>query len=190
MRFLVFLLALGCTVLAQTPAPTAAKFPSTRSQVQIGTQERAKGTDFYHKNMHIQPKFTFEGASSMIAIPAAEAQMIIITYDTRAKFVEHRDAYKVHTAETIPIPAIPNGARRTFSFAPSDVTFDGYRDNTNVGGEAYKYYIFALRDTATKTIVDFQTNCLDLANVCKTNPAKRDEVLGLTVGSKFPSSFK
>jgi len=189
MRFLVLLLAIGSTALAQTPQP-AAKFPSNRVQVQIGVQERAKGTDSYRKAMHIQPRFTFEGTSSMIPLPAAEAQMLIITYDTRQKFVENKDVYKVLTSETIPVPAVPNGARRQFSFAPSDVVFDGYRDNSNVGGAAYKYYIFALRDVASKTIIDFETNCLPLANLCKTNPAKRDEMLNLAVGAKFPTTFK
>lgn len=191
MRFFVFLLALGSTVFAQLPQQAAAtKFPSTRSQVQIGVQEKAKGNDSFRKAMHIQPRVTIEGSSSMIALPAAEAQMLIVTYDTRAKFVEHRDAYKVHTSETIPVPAVPNGARRQFSFAPSDVTFDGYRDSSNVGGDAYKYYVYALREGSSKTIVDFQTNCLDLANLCKTNPAKREEVLKMAVGEKFPTAFK
>jgi hypothetical protein len=190
MRFLVFLLVLGSTAFAQVPLQAVGKFPSTRVQVQIGVQERAKGTDFYRKAMHIQPRFTFEGASSMLPIPAAEAQMIIITYDTRAKFVENKDLFKVLTSETIPVPAIPNGARRQLSFAPSDVTFDGYRDNSNVGGDAYKYYVFALRDAQTKALIDFETNCLSLANQCKTDLAKREEILKMAVGAKFPSTFK
>ena len=190
MRIVVFVLALGSTVFAQIALPPTGKFPSTRVQVQIGTQERAKGTDFYHKTMHIQPRFSFEGASSMLPIPAGEAQMLIITYDTRAKFVENKESFKVHAAETIPVPAVPNGSRRQFSFAPSDMTFDGYRDSSNVGGEAYKYYVFALRDAESKAIIDFETNCLSLANLCKTNPEKREEILKMGVGTKFPTTFK
>jgi hypothetical protein len=82
------------------------------------------------------------------------------------------------------------GNRRQFSFAPADVTFDGYRDSSNVGGEAYKYYVFALRDAESKTIVDFETNCLPLANLCKTTPEKREEILKMAKGAKFPSEFK
>ena len=190
MRYIAIFLALGMTAIAQVPLPAVGKFPSTRVQVQIGTVEKAKGSDFYHKTQHIQPRFSFEGASSMMPIPAAEAQMIIISYDTRAKFVENRDSYKVLSTETIPVPAIPNGAKRLLSFAPSDVTFDGYRDSSNVGGEAYKYYIFALRDVESKTIIDFETNCLPLANLVKTTPAKRDELLALAKGAKFPTAFK
>jgi hypothetical protein len=190
MRFFVLLLAIGSTLFAQTSVPASGKFPATRVQVQIGVQERAKGGDSFRKAMHIQPRFTFEGSSGMVALPAAEAQMLVITYDTKAKFVENRDSFKVHTSETIPVPAVPNGARRQFSFTPSDVTFDGYRDNSNLGGEAYKYYVFALRDVESKAIIDFETNCLSLANLCKTNPAKRDEILKMNVGEKFPSTFK
>lgn len=190
MRYIVIFLALGMMATAQVPLPAVGTFPSTRVQVQIGTVEKAKGTDFYRKTQHIQPKFSFEGASSMLPIPAAEAEMIIITYDTKAKFVENRDSFKVLSSETIPVPAAPNGTKRLLAFTPSDVTFDGYRDSSNVGGQAYKFYIFALRDTASKTIIDFETNSLPLANLCKTTPAKRDEMLALAKGAKFPSEFK
>jgi len=121
---------------------------------------------------------------------AAEAQMMIITLETRAKFVEHKDSFKVLTTETLPVPAVTTGARRQFAFADSDVTYDGYRDNTNVGGQMYKYYVFALRDAASKAIVDFQTNCLQLQNYAKAHPEKREEVLKLGVGAKFPNEFK
>ncbi|MDR3405997.1 MAG: hypothetical protein P4L99_26160 [Chthoniobacter sp.] len=190
MRYIVFLLALGATAFAQTSIPATGKFPATRVQVQIGMQEKAKGTDSYHKTQHIQPRFSFDGDSSMLPIPAAEAVMLIISYDTKAKFVENRDSYKVLSTETIPVPAATGGARRQFSFAPSDVSFDGYRDNSNVGGQAYKYYIFALRDAESKTIIDFETNCPSLATLCKTTPAKRDEMLGLAKNAKFPTVFK
>lgn len=190
MRFIVFLLALGSTLFAQTSLPATGKFPATRVQVQIGVQEKAKGNDSFRKAMHIQPRFSFDGSSSMLPIPAAEAQMLVITYDTRAKFVENRESFKVQTSETIPVPAVPNGARRQFSFAPCDVIFDGYRDNSNVGGDAYKYYVFALRDVETKALIDFETNCPSLANLCKTNPAKREEILKMGVKEKFPSTFK
>jgi len=167
MRYVVFLLALGATAFGQVALPAVGKFPSTRVQVQIGLQEKAKGTDFYHKTQHIQPRFTFDGASSMLPIPAAEAVMIIISYDTRAKFVENRDSYKVLSAETLPVPAVPTGARRQFSFAPSDVVFDGYRDSSNVGGEAYKYYIFGLRETESKLRAQHQGRSVDFTVVLK-----------------------
>lgn len=189
-RVLVLLLAFSSALPAQVPLPAVGSFPSTRVQVTVGTQERNKNTDFYHKTMHIQPRFTFEGASSMLPLPAAEAQMMIVTFDTRAKYVENRDSFKVLSNETLPVPAVPNGARRSFAFADSTVTYDGYRDNSNAGGEIYKYYVFALRDASSKEIIDFETNCLSLANFCKTTPQKRNEILGLAKGAKFPTTFK
>jgi hypothetical protein len=190
MRFLVFLLVLGSAAVAQVPLPAAGKFPSIAVQVTVGTQERAATKDFYHKNMHIQPRVTVEGASSMLPIPAAEVQMLVITMDTHAKFVEHKDSLKVLTTETLPVPAVPTGTRRQFSFADSDVTYDGYRDNSNVGGAMYRYYVFALRDAETKAILDFQTNCLQLQNFAKAHPEKREEILKMSKGAKFPNEFK
>jgi len=190
MRFLAFFLSLGLTALAQVPLPATGTFPSIRVQVTVGTQERASGKDFYHKNMHIQPRAVIEGASTMVPIPAAEMQMLIITMDTRAKFAQHQDSFKVLSTETLPVPAVPTGARREFAFADSNVTYDGYRDNTNAGGEMYKYYVFALRDAGSKAIIDFQTNCLQLLNLSKTQPAKRDEVPRMDKGAKFPTEFK
>lgn len=190
MKYIVILLALGLSAVAQIPLPAVGKFPSTRVQVQIGNQEKAKGNDYFRKTQHIQPRFSFEGASSMQPIPAAEAQMIIISYDTKAKFVENRDSFKVLSTETIPVPSAPNGAKRMLSFTPSDVIFDGYRDSSNIGGEAYKFYIFALRDTESKSLIAFETNCLALANICKTDPAKRTEILSLAKGAKFPTAYK
>jgi hypothetical protein len=190
MRILALLLAFGSTALAQLPLPPTGKFPSLLVQVTVGTQERAATSDFYHKNMHIQPRMTIEGASSMLPVPAAEAQMLIVSMDTHAKFTLHKDSFKVLSAETLPVPAVPTGARRQFAFADSNVTYDGYRDNTNAGGDMYKYYVFALRDAGTKEIIDFQTNCLQLLTLAKTHPEKRDEVLKMKTGEKFPTQFK
>jgi hypothetical protein len=189
-RLFALLLLLGSTALAQVPLPATGKFPSLMVQVTVGTPERAGTKDFYHKNMHIQPRASIQGASSMLPIPAAEIEMLIVTMDTRAKFVDHKDSFKILSTETLPVPAVPTGVRRQFNFADSDITYDGYRDNTNAGGDLYKYYVFALRDPETKAIIDFQTNCLQLLNFSKAHPEKREAVLKLAKGDKFPNEFK
>lgn len=189
MRVLVFLLTLGSMALAQVPLPAAGKFPSIRVQVTVGTQERALG-DFYHKTMHIQPHAVIDGDNTMLPIPAAEAQMMIISSDTKAHYTYHKDAYKVLSTQTLPVPAAQDGNRRQFNFETSDVTFDGYRDNSNAGGQMYKYYVFALRDAESKEILDFETNDLELLNYTKTHPEKRNEVLSMAKGAKFPTEFK
>ncbi|HEX8297077.1 MAG TPA: hypothetical protein VF593_12300 [Chthoniobacteraceae bacterium] len=193
MRLLILsLVILSNSLLAQTSTTTAAapaKFPALRVQVAVGTQQRRIG-DSYRKTMEIVPKVTVEGASRLIPLPAAEGVMLIVTMDTRAKYTGNREVYSVLTADTLPIPAAPNGDRRQFSFPESQVTFDSYRDASNVGGAVYKYYVFGVRDVATKAVVDFQTNHPQLATFVKTHPEKRDELLALKKGAKFPAEFK
>lgn len=192
-----FLLLFACVLSsismlrAQAPAPAgAAKYPGVIVQVGVGTQQRPQPGSFYKKTMNISPKFTLEGSSRLVPLPAAEATMMIITMDTAAKYKAGEEVYKVHTTETIPVPAAANGNKRQFAFAESSVTYDSYRDTSNVGGEVYKYYIFALRDAASKEIVDFKTNNMQLQNYAKANPDKRAELLAMATGGKFPAVFK
>ena len=186
LRIALTSLFLATSLLAQTPA---AKTPAVRAQVVVGTsQKRVNGG--YTKEMSITPKVTVEGASRIGPLPALDATMLIITMDTRAKYVSGQEAYKVHTSETLPLAEAPNGNPRPLAFEESSVTYDSYRDASNVGGAVYKYYVFGLLDPATKTIVDFQTNHMQLANFCKAHPEKRDELLKLGKGAKFPAEFK
>jgi hypothetical protein len=187
---LLFLIAASCG-FAQSPiTPAAGKFPALMVQVTVGTQQRPEKGSFYRKTMTVSPKVTIDGPSRMLPIPAMEATMVIVTMDTRAKYVGNDESYKVHSTETIPIPAAQTGDRRPFSFMESSMTYDSYRDNSNAGGEVYKYYVFGLRDPATKTLVDFKTNNPPLATFIKAHPEKRDELLGLSKGAKFPAVFK
>jgi hypothetical protein len=189
-RILFSLLLLTSGVLAQVvQTAKVGEFPSVRVQVTVGTQQRRLG-DSYRKSMEINPKVVIEGAARLQAIPAAEATMLVITMDTAAKYRGGVESYKIHTAQTLPIPAATSGERRTFTFESSTVTYDSYRDSTNIGGQVYKYFIFGLRDAATKEIVDFETNNAGLAALCKTDPAKREEFLALKAGGKLPPSFK
>ena len=181
-------LVIACTTLAQTPTPAPATFPPVRSQVSVGTQQRRLG-DSYQKSMEITPKVIIEGSQRMNRIPPAEATMIIAAMDTRAKYTLKQEVYQVLSAETLPVPEAKNGDRRTFSFAPSSVTFDSYRDTTNIGGLVYKYYVYGLRDPETKKIIDFQTNYPQLAAAVKAKPELRDEVLSLTRGANLPATL-
>lgn len=190
-RSLLALVLFVSTALAQAPAPAgAAKYPGVIVQVGVGTQQRPLPGSFYRKTMNISPKFSLEGSSRLMGLPAAEATMLIVTMDTAAKYKAGEEVYKVHATETLPVPAAPNGNKRQFAFAESTVTYDSYRDSSNVGGEVYKYYIFALRDAASKEIVDFKTNNAQLQNYAKANPDKRAEILGMATGGKFPAVFK
>lgn len=182
-------LLLGSAFAQSTTTPAAGKFPALNLQVIVGTQQRREAGYSYRKTMSIAPKLTLAGASRLTPIPAAEAEMMIITMDTRAKYTAKKEVYQVHAKQTLPIPAAPNGEPRQFTFEESLVSYDSYRDTSNVGGEVYKYYVFALRDPETKAVIDFKTNHPGLATAAKTQPAKRDEVLGLAKGKQLPSGF-
>ncbi|MEO8353512.1 MAG: hypothetical protein ABI680_17420 [Chthoniobacteraceae bacterium] len=160
-----------------------------RAQVQVAAKQR-RINDSYRKAMDIEPKVILDGQSRIAPIPAAEATMVIITMDTREKYTNKNQVFSVLTTETIPVAAQRNGARRTLEFQPSKVTFDSYRDTSNVGGAVYKYYIFALRDAETKELADFQTNYAKLDEFCKANPGEREKFLALKPGEKLPEEFK
>ena len=161
-------------------------FPALNVQPTVGTQQRPEKGSFYRKTMTISPRLTIEGGSRMVPIPAAEAIMIIVTMDTQAKYRDNNEIYKVLATEAIPIPAAQTGDRRSFTFMESTVTYDAYRDNSNVGGETYKYYVFGLRDPASKAIIEFKSNNPPLMAAVKAHPEKRAELLGLAKGAKFP----
>ena len=165
-------------------------FPPLRVQALVGTQQRRVTTSSYTKAMEISPRIIIEGAARLDPIPAAEATMLIITMDTRAKYVARREVLKVHTSETVQIPAGPNGERRQIDLAQSSVTYDSWRDKTNVGGAVYKYFIFGLRDPETKMLIDFQTNSPEVAAICKAAPEKREDYLKLATGATFSPDLK
>ena len=189
-RALLLLLSFTACALAQGLTTPTGSFPALNVQVTVGTQQRAEKTSWYRKTMTISPKMTIEGGSRMQPIPAAEAIMLIITMDTKAKYKDNNEVYNVLMTETVPIPAAQTGERRSFTFAESQVTYDSYRDNSNVGGEVYKYYVFGLRDAASKAIIDFKTNNPPLLTFIKAHPEKRGDFLNYAKASKFPATFK
>ena len=191
MRALFLFLGLVCSAIAQGPFVAAnGKFPALNVQATVGTKQRAKDGSFYQKSMSVSPKMTIEGVSRLSAIPAAEATFVIVTMNTRAKYAENKEAYHVHGRKTLPIPAATTGDKREFEFKDYSLTFDSYRDNSNIGGEVYKYFVFGLRDPETKELIDFRTNYPSLAAFCKAHPEKRDEFLGMAKGKAFPASLK
>lgn len=179
------------SVHAQLAGAAATKAATTqlRVQVQVANQQRRIANSF-RKESTIQPKIVIDGAAATRPLPPLEATMVIITMDTRAKYKEKREVYKVESTETLPLAAAPNGARRTFEFAPTAVSYDAWRDTTNVGGATYKYYISGIRDPETREIIDFQTNHPGLATLAKSNPERREEFLTINKGAEFPETVK
>ena len=165
-------------------------FPPLRAQVTVGTKSRNNERSSYKKDMDISPQLKLSGVSALDSIPAIEAIMLIICQDTKAKFVQHTDRFVVHATETINVPAAADGKVRDIDFEKSSVSFDAWRDASNVGGFTYKYYLFALRDPETKKLIDFQTNHPQLPTFLLAHPEKKEELIGLEKGKEFPSGFR
>jgi hypothetical protein len=129
-------------------------------------------------------------SSPTAKVAPATATMIIITMDTKAKYVERREVFKIHATETLSVPGVDRGGKREFEFKPSKVSYDAYRDSSNVGGAIYKWFIFGFRDEATRQILHFETNNTQLGKHLFAHPDQRDKYLGLPLGSEFSENFK
>ena len=164
-------------------------FPPFTVQVKIAYQRRNSDAAWYKKNVKLNSSIVIAGEKKMAGLPAAEATLLIITHDTKAKYVDHVEKMKVMAAETISVPEAAAGDRREFTFQPVSLTFDTARDSTNVGGDEYKYFIFGLRDPATKQLVDFQSNAPKVMSHVAKHPEARDALLAATKGSAFKEDF-
>ena len=169
---------------------TYSAFPPLHAQVAVGTKSRPAANSSYKKDMDINPQLKLSGVSALDPIPAVDAIMLVICQDTKAKFVQHQDRFVVHATETITVPAAADGKVRDIDFEKSTVSFDAWRDASNVGGFTYKYYLFALRDPETKKLLDFQTNHPQLPAFLLAHPEKKEELLNLGKGKEFPVGFK
>lgn len=160
-------------------------FPPFSMQVKIGYKRRNDDDTWYKKKVWVTPSFSIEGTSKLSGLPGAEASIILISRDTREKYVNHVDKFTVAAAQTIPIPATGSGDRREFTFQTLALSLDTAQDSSNVGGEEYKYYIFGLRDAETHQLIAFETDCAQLAaNVTKA-PEMREKMLALHLGDAF-----
>ncbi|CAN5795450.1 hypothetical protein BH11VER1_BH11VER1_33740 [soil metagenome] len=189
---LLLLFALTVASLnAQTavPATLKDKFPQLKVQPMVPTKRDQEKRSYYRQTMTINPQVLIESAITQ-PVAAAQATMLTVTMDTREKYVNRREKFNILSTEALPIPAADKGTKRTFEFKPSSVTFDAYRDTTNVGGAVYKWYIFALRDEATKQILHFETNCPTLAKYLAAHPDQRDKYLNLSAGAEFLEEYK
>jgi hypothetical protein len=176
---------------SQTVVPPALKerFPQLRVTPKVPTKRDEDKSISYKESMTISPQVVVE-SSPTAKMSEAKATMVIITMDTRAKYTERREVYKVWATETIPIPGVDRGGRREFAFKPSKVSYDAYRDTSNVGGNVYKWFIFGLRDETTKQLLHFETNNAKLTKHLAAHPDQREKYLGLAVGGAFTEEFK
>ncbi|MDZ4287073.1 MAG: hypothetical protein U0984_03900, partial [Prosthecobacter sp.] len=128
----------------EAPAPLAKRYPSLKVQGKVGTKRNKQGDSSYMQTMTISPQVVIESAPTQ-PMAAAEAVFLIVTMDTGKKYRQREEEYLVASNETVPIPAVERGSRRSFDFASIKTQFDSWRDGSNVGGTVYKYYLMAVR---------------------------------------------
>jgi hypothetical protein len=188
---IVLFTAIVTNANAQTVVPPLLKdmFPQLKVTPKVPTKREEQRGKEYIETMTISPQVIVESSGAAKIAPAT-ATMLIITMDTKAKYVDHREVFKVHSTESISIPGADRGGRREFEFKPIKVSYDEYRDATNTGGHIYKWYIFGLRDQETKQILHFETNNTPLAKFIATHPDQRDKYLSLKAGVPFTENFK
>lgn len=173
----------------RVPPELKAKFPDLTIDPKVATkrdQDLKKSS--YMQTMTITPQLNVNSAA-LLKMEALKATMIVIAMDTRAKYVDRKESYKVLSAETIVIPAVERGSRRFFEFGSSKTTFDSWRDSSNLGGMVYKWYLFGLHEAETGKLMYFETNCPSLTKHLNTKPDEKDKFLALKLGAAFPSKF-
>jgi len=165
-------------------------FPPVRINAMAGTSKRQGAGASYTKDQTIKPFFSIEGQNISLPIPAAQATMLVVVQDTYAKEVQRQNTYKVQSIETMLIPAVAAGTKRTFDFRESTVTFDADHDTSNVGGFIYKWYIFVLKDKEHDAVVEIQTNNARLKSAMATDASIAVDLMKLKEGSSFPTKFE
>ena len=185
---LISLLLLPTLSGQDAKAELAKRYPSLRVQGKVGTKRDQRPGSSYMQTMTISPQVVIESATTQ-PMAAAEATFLIVTMNTAKKYRDREEEYTVASNETVPIPAVPKGIRRTFDFANLKTEFDSWRDGSNVGGSVYKYYVMAVR-ADSKEILHFETNCPPLQKYLEKNPSHLDQVLSLRKGAKFPVKFQ
>jgi hypothetical protein len=164
-------------------------FPALAVQVKIALKRRNSEKSSYETNAKLESSVVVEGVAKLVPIPAAEASIVLITQDTREKYVKHVEKLKVWATDTVQIPAAASGERREIPFATAELVYDLARDTTNAGGNEYKYYIFGLRDPESKQLIDFQSNCPAVQHYAETHPEARDQLLSLSKNAPFAAEF-
>lgn len=163
--------------------------PPLNVQVKIARQQRNSDTTWYQKNVRITASAVIEGVNKLAAIPAIEATVLLVTQDTRQKYVKREEKLTVHLTDRIAIPAANSGERREFAFQTLELTMDSARDTSNLGGNEYKYFVFGLRDAETGQFLDFQTNCPSLQTYVASHPEARATVLSARKNASFSTDF-
>jgi hypothetical protein len=171
-----------------TKAAMEKKYPSLHIQAKVGKRNVPVGSSTYMMTMTMTPEVVIESARTQ-PMAAASAIFLLVTMETSVKYRNGEEELIIATTETKEIPAVPKGGRRNIEFKPLATRYDSDRDDTNVGGQEYKYYIMAVF-ADDKQFLHFETNCPELSRHLQVRPDMRAKFLGMKPGEKFRTNFK
>ena len=187
------LISFSLNIVGQQPDKAAQaelnrKYPSLHIQAKVGKRNSPVGTSTYMMTMTMTPEIVIESARTQ-PMASASATFLLVTMDTSAKYRRGEEELRIATSETMGIPAVSKGTRRSFEFKSLSSRYDSDRDSSNVGGQEYKYYIMAVFADDNQ-FLHFETNCPELSRHLQSHPDLRVKFLGMKPGEKFKTNFK
>ncbi|MBB5035612.1 hypothetical protein [Prosthecobacter vanneervenii] len=190
------ILALSSFVLCASGQPAAKdakadlskKYPSLHIQAKVGKRNAPYQGSTYMMTMTMTPEVVIESARTQ-PMASASATFLLVTSDTSAKYRRGEEQLVIATSETLGIPAVSKGSRRSIEFKPLSTRYDSDRDETNVGGQEYKYFIMAVFSDDNQ-FLHIETNCAELSRHLQAHPDLRVQFLGMKPGAKFTTNFK
>lgn len=189
----IALISLALNVFAQQPdkdakAQMAKKYPSLHIQAKVGKRNSPVPGSTFMMTMTMTPEVVIESATTQ-PMASASATFLLVTMDTSAKYRRGEEELFIATSETVGIPAVAKGSRRSIEFKSLSRRYDSDRDESNIGGQEYKYYIMAVF-TDDNQFLHFETNCPELSRYLQSHPDLRAKFLGMKPGDKFRTNFK
>jgi hypothetical protein len=190
---IIGLISVSLNIAGQQPDKTAQeklakKYPSLHIQAKVGKRNSPVGTSSYMMTMTMTPEVVIESARTQ-PMASASATFLLVTMETSAKYRRGEEELIIATSETQGIPAVAKGSRRSIEFQPLSSRYDSDRDDSNVGGQEYKYYIMAVFADDNQ-FLHFETNCPELSRYLQAHPDLRVKFLGMKPGEKFKTNFK
>ena len=190
---IVALISLSLDIAAQQPnkatkADLNKKYPGLRSQPKVAKRNNPVAGSTYMMTMIMTPEISIESAQTQ-PMASASATFLLVTMDTSAKYRRGEEELIIATSETKGIPAVAKGSRRSIEFKPLSSRYDSDRDDSNIGGQEYKYYIMAVFADDNQ-FLHFETNCPELSKHLQSPPDLRVKFRGMRPGQKFRTNFK
>ncbi|MDI1314704.1 hypothetical protein [Prosthecobacter sp.] len=189
----IALISVSLNIAGQQPgkgskAELDKKYPSLHIQAKVGKRNSPVGGSSYMMTMTMTPEIIIESARTQ-PMASASATFLLVTMETSAKYQRGQEELIIATSETLGIPAVPKGSRRSVEFKALSTRYDSDRDSSNVGGHEYKYYIMAVFADDNQ-FLHFETNCPELSRYLQSHPDLRVKFLGMKPGETFKTNFK